>query len=294
MGRVDLHTHSTASDGVKSPGELVAMAKDKSLSMLSITDHDTLDGIPVGYAAAEEKGVEFLPGIELSVDLEEQGLTAHLLGYFPGMNVSDLLNSSSPLGQAITFVKKGRSSRNPKILEKLRDNGIYIDMETVRLIAAGDVLGRPHIAEAMLNAGYVSTMKEAFNRFLAKGKAAYVERDRLPVVRAIEIILESGGLPVMAHPGYIEMNRETLNGFFRKMKGHGLAGIEVYYPTHNNETVKILKAYALEYQLVVTGGTDYHGRSSEASPLGGLEDGFHVDTKDVDDFITLCRDHSRR
>jgi len=294
MGRVDLHTHSTASDGVKSPGELVSMAHEKSLSMLSITDHDTLDGIPDGDAAAEEKGIEFLPGIELSVDLKDNGLTAHLLGYFPGIDISDLMNPCTPLSEAISFVQKGRSRRNPKILEKLGDNGIYIDMETVRLIAAGDVVGRPHIAEAMLNAGYVGSMREAFNRFLAKGKPAYVERDRLPVISAIEIILESGGLPVMAHPGYIEMNSETLNDFFRKLKGFGLAGIEVYYPTHSDETVKMLRAFALEFQLVVTGGTDYHGRNNEASPLGGMEDGFHVDTKDVDDFITLCRDHSRR
>lgn len=294
MDRVDLHTHSTASDGINSPVELVSMAFEKSLSLFSITDHDTLDGIPEGAATATKLGMEFLPGIELSVDLEEKGLSAHLLGYFPGIGITDLLNSSTSLGEAISFVKRGRSRRNPRILEKLTDNGVYIEMEAVKTIAGGDVVGRPHIAEAMLNAGYVGGIREAFDRFLAKGKPAYVERDRLPVRKAIEIIVKSGGLPVMAHPGYIEMDHETLKDFFRTMKGYGLAGIEIYYPTHTSSMVERLKSYAREFQLVVTGGTDFHGRNNEAAPLGGTEDGFHVDIKDVDDFITLCRDHSRR
>jgi predicted metal-dependent phosphoesterase TrpH len=270
------------------------MAFEKSLSLFSITDHDTFDGIPEGAAAATKLGMEFLPGIELSVDLEEKGLTAHLLGYFPGIDIPELLNSSTLLGKAISFVQGGRSRRNPRILEKLADNGIYIEMDAVELIAGGDVVGRPHIAEVMLNAGYIVSMPEAFNRFLAKGKPAYVERDRLPVVRAIEIIVESGGLPVMAHPGYIEMDRETLRDFFRRMKGHGLAGIETYYPTHTSSTTERLKSYAREFQLVVTGGTDYHGRNNEAAPLGGTDDGFHVDLEDVEEFITLCSDYGRR
>lgn len=294
MNRVDLHSHSTASDGVSSPVELVSMAFEKSLSLFSITDHDTFDGIPEGAAAATKLGMEFIPGIELSVDLEEEGLTAHLLGYFPGIDIPDLVNGSTVLGKAISFVQCGRSRRNPVILEKLADNGIFIEMDAVKVIAEGDVVGRPHIAEAMLNAGYIGSMREAFDRFLAKGKPAYVERDRLPVLKAIEIIVESGGLPVMAHPGYIKMDSETLKDFFRRMKGHGLAGIETYYPTHTPSMVKRLKSYAREFQLVVTGGTDYHGRNNEAAPIGGTEDGFHVNLEDVEDFITLCRDHSRR
>ncbi|MCD4701296.1 MAG: PHP domain-containing protein [Candidatus Aegiribacteria sp.] len=294
MARVDFHIHSTASDGVRSPRELVAMASEKSLSVFSITDHDTLDGIPEASDAALELKMEFIPGIELSVDIEERELTAHLLGYFPGVAIPDLVNESTPLGKAIDFVQGGRSRRNPKILEKLSDNSIYIKMEAVQLIAGGDVVGRPHIAEAMLNEGYVSSMNEAFNRFLAKGKPAYVERDRLSVFRAIEIILESGGLPVMAHPGYIEMDHEMLRSLFERMKAYGLAGIEIYYPSHTASMIKMLKAFAREFQLVVTGGTDYHGRNIEATPLGGTENGFHIELEDVKDFISLCRDNGRR
>lgn len=294
MNRVDLHSHSTASDGVSSPVELVSMAFEKSLSLFSITDHDTFDGIPEGASAATKLGMNFLPGIELSVDLEEDGLTAHLLGYFPGIDISDLVNGSTTLGEAISFVQGGRSRRNPVILEKLANSGIFIEMDEVEVIAGGDVVGRPHIAEAMLNAGYISSMREAFDRFLAKGKPAYVERDRLPVLNAIEIIAESGGLPVMAHPGYIEMDHETLKNFFRIMKEYGLAGIEIYYPTHTSSMVERLKSYAREFQLVVTGGTDYHGRNNEATPIGGTENGFHVDIEDVEDFMNLCGYHSRR
>jgi predicted metal-dependent phosphoesterase TrpH len=167
-------------------------------------------------------------------------------------------------------------------------------MDAVKVIAGGDVVGRPHIAEAMLNAGYVGSMREAFDKFLAKGKPAYVERDRLPVLKAIEIIVESGGLPVMAHPGYIEMDSETLKEFFKRMKGHGLAGIEIYYPAHTSSMVERLKSYAREFRLVVTGGTDYHGRNIEAAPVGGTEEGFHINLEDVQNFITLCSDHSGR
>ncbi|MEN8207676.1 MAG: PHP domain-containing protein [Candidatus Fermentibacteria bacterium] len=294
MNRVDLHIHSTASDGTVSPGDLVAMASENSLSMISITDHDTLDGIPEGASAAIELEMEFIPGIELSVDLEDDGLSAHLLGYFPGADIPLLLSGSHSLGKAISYVQGGRSRRNPRILKKLADNGIYIEMEAVLIIAGGDVVGRPHIAEAMLNAGYVGSLSEAFNRFLAKGKPAYVDRDRLSLFSAIDIIVESGGLPVMAHPGYIEMNPKELRRLFGKMKEHGLAGIEVYYPSHTASTISMLLSIALEFQLVLTGGTDYHGRSNEAPALGGADDGFHIKREDVKDFINLCRSRSRR
>ncbi len=294
MARVDLHIHSTASDGIRSPDELVAMAGEKSLSVISITDHDTLDGIREGASAADKLEMEFIPGIELSVDLEEKGLSAHLLGYFPGADTPLLCSESHSLGKAIAYVQGGRSRRNPRILEKLADNSIHIDMETVQLIAGGDVVGRPHIAEAMLNAGYVGSMNEAFTRFLAKGKSAYVERDRLSILRAIEVILESGGLPVMAHPGYIELDRGMLRSLFKRMKDYGLAGIEVYYPSHTASIMKMLKSFAREFEFVITGGTDYHGRSIEAVPIGGTENGFHIELESIKDFISLCRDRSRR
>ncbi|MBD3278191.1 MAG: PHP domain-containing protein [Candidatus Aegiribacteria sp.] len=288
MARVDLHMHSTASDGTRSPSELAVMASGKSLALFSLTDHDTLDGVPEAAATAAVEGVDFVAGVELSVNLDTAGLTAHLLGYFPDSEPEELIDSDTPLGRAIAFVQGGRERRNPLILKKLSSNGINIDMNRVRTIAGGDVVGRPHIAQAMLEEGYVGSMQESFNRFLARGKPAYVERDRLPVIRAIELIRNAGGLAVMAHPGYIQMDRTELQQFFGRMKTAGLSGIEVYYPTHEPATVKMLKNFACEFDLFVTGGTDYHGRDREAAPLGGTEKGFHVDSEKVEEFMDIC------
>jgi predicted metal-dependent phosphoesterase TrpH len=288
MERVDLHIHSTASDGMKTPAQLVGIACENSTGIISITDHDTLDGLSEGLRAASEAGIGFIPGVELSVDLDVPDMTAHLLGYFPFSPMSVLNDSTTPLGRAISFVQGGRQRRNPRILEKLRENGIYISMQDVKDLTDGDVVGRPHIAQAMVDSGYVGSMKEAFNRFLGKGRPAYVERDRLPIAEAMELIRGEDGLPVMAHPGYIAMDSDSLAGFFRRMTGLGLAGIEVYYPTHSASEVDFLLGQANDLGLLVTGGTDYHGRESEASCLGGSDEGFRIERSMVEDFIDIC------
>lgn len=293
MTRVDFHIHSTASDGVRTPREIVDMAREKSLLMISMTDHDTMDGLLEGAEAATDTDVHFVPGIEFSVDLDPGGLTAHLLAYFPGSDSGTLLKGRTPLTEAIDFVQGGRSRRNPRILEKLRASGVYILMNEVHELCDGDVVGRPHIAEAMVNAGYVRSMKEAFNRFLGKGRPAYVERDRLPVERAMDVIKAVGGLPVMAHPGYIPLECDILRALFYRLKDLGLAGVEVYYPTHSRTMVQFLESLAGELGLLVTGGTDYHGRDNEAATLGGTEKGFHIEMEQVRDFVNICIESRR-
>ncbi len=285
---VDLHLHSTASDGTRSPFELIELAAERKISIISITDHDTFAGIPQGMEAADSMGIIMIPGVELSVDLEEKGLSAHLLGYFPGSDPERLISSSTPLGKAVTFVQEGRERRNPCILEKLGQLGMHVDINSLKLIAGGDVIGRPHIAEALIAGGYVRNFREAFDRFLAKGKPAYVERDRLPVDEAVRLIADAEGLPVMAHPGYIQMEPNELKLFFGRMKNYGLAGIEAYYPSHSTQFTGLLKEFASRYELVLTGGTDYHGRKQDAVPLGGKQDGFHITTEMVEDFLALC------
>lgn len=285
---VDLHLHSTASDGTRSPFELIELAAERKISIISITDHDTFDGIPQGMEAADSMGIIMIPGVELSVDLEEKGLSAHLLGYFPGSDPERLISSSTPLGKAVTFVQEGRERRNPCILEKLGQLGMHVDINSLKLIAGGDVIGRPHIAEALIAGGYVRNFREAFDRFLAKGKPAYVERDRLPVHEAVRLIADAEGLPVMAHPGYIQMEPNELKLFFGRMKNYGLAGIEAYYPSHSTQFTGLLKEFSSRYELVLTGGTDYHGRKQDAVPLGGKQDGFHITTEMVEDFLALC------
>ena len=285
---VDLHSHSTASDGTRSPFELIELAAERDLSVIAITDHDTFDGIPSGMGAADSKGIIMIPGVELSVDLEEKGLSAHLLGYFPGSDPERLISRSTPLGKAIDFVQGGRERRNPRILEKLSESGIHVDIDSLKRIAGGDVIGRPHIAEALIEGGYVGNFREAFDRFLAKGKPAYVDRDRLPVQEAVRLIADADGLPVMAHPGYIQMESNELKLFFGRMKNYGLAGIEVYYPSHSASFIGLLKEFAGRFDLVLTGGTDYHGRKQDTVPLGGTRDGFHITDVMVEDFLALC------
>ncbi len=285
---VDLHLHSTASDGTRSAIELVELAAEREISIIAVTDHDTLDGIPMGMEAADSMGISMIPGVEISVDLEQKGSTAHLLGYFPGSIPEKLVSRSTPLGKAIAFIQEGRERRNPRILEKLSHLGMHIDIDSVRLVAGGDVIGRPHIAEALIEGGFVGDLKEAFNRFLAKGKPAYVDRDRLPVREAIRLIADAGGLPVMAHPGYIHLDPNELSLFIGRMKKYGLSGIEAYYPSHSVMFTGLLKELAGRFELVLTGGTDYHGRKQDAVPLGGTKDGFHVTTEMVEDFLALC------
>lgn len=288
MIRVDLHTHSTASDGTRSPEELVRVGVQAGISVLAITDHDTLDGITEGLKAAGESDIRMIPGIELSVDLEEGGLSAHLLGYFPGADLEELLSGSTPLGAAIEYVQGGRARRNPKILEKLRNEGIHLDPEMIVRIAGGTVIGRPHIAKAMVMGGFVNDSNEAFSRFLAKGRSAYVERDRLQVKEAINLIAGAGGLPVLAHPAYIPMEPDELQRFFRRLSNYGLRGIEAYYPSHSRIMTKLLEEIGRSNDLVLTGGTDYHGLRQDETPLGGSENGFHVTMEMVIDFIALC------
>ncbi len=287
---VDLHLHSTASDGTRSTFELVELAAEREISIIAITDHDTLDGIPRGMEAADSMGITMIPGVELSVDLEEKGLTAHLLAYFPRVSPERLISRSTPLGEAIAFIQGGRERRNLRILEKLKYFGIHIDIDLLKLIAGGNVIGRPHIAEALIAGGYVGDLREAFDRFLAKGKPAYVDRDRLPVHKAIRLIVDADGLPVMAHPGYIQMEPNELKLFLGRMKNKGLVGIEAYYPSHSGKLTDMLKEFANKFELVLTGGTDYHGRKQDVVPLGGTQDGFHVTIEMVEDFIALCMD----
>ncbi len=291
---VDLHLHSTASDGTRSPFELIELAAERDLSMIAITDHDTFDGIPSGMEAADSMGITMIPGVELSVNLEEKGLTAHLLGYFPGADPEKLISGSTPLGKAISFVQGGRERRNPRILEKLGKLDMHVDVDSLKLIAGGDVIGRPHIAEALIAGGYVSDFREAFDRFLAKGKPAYVDRDRLPVHEAVRLIADADGLPVMAHPGYIQMEPNELKLFFGRMKNYGLAGIEAYYPSHSASFTGLLEEFASRYELVLTGGTDYHGRKQDAVPLGGKQNGFHITIEMIKDFLDLSLAKNRR
>jgi hypothetical protein len=285
VSKVDLHTHSTASDGEHSPSELVEMASSLGLVAFAVSDHDTLSGIPEAHRAAESAGLPLVPAVELSVDLAGGG-SAHLLGYFPGADVEGLCSPRTPLGRALESVRRARYARNPRILEKLAGMGMHVPGPEVARAAGKGVVGRPHIAAVMVSRGYVGSEREAFDRFLARGRPAYVERQRLSADRAIRLIRDESGLPVLAHPGLLPRQPEEISALIRSLADRGMAGVEVYYPGHDAPMTAHLESTARQCGLAASGGTDYHGECS-AVRLGG-EGSFAVHADMVSEFLQLC------
>jgi len=288
MALVDLHAHSTASDGKVTPSDLAGMARSASLAAFSVSDHDTLDGIPEAWEASGGTAPLLIPAVELSVNLVA-GSSAHLLGYFPGAEVRSLCDMASPLGRALQRVREARNRRNPAILARLDSLGLHLEEDEVLSLAGGEVVGRPHIAQALVNRGFVGTVREAFDRFLARGRPAYVERERLGETEAVGLIRAARGLPVLAHPGLLGRDQDGIGALLRAMKGRGLAGVEVYYPRHSAEFSSWLALSCARDGLVMTGGTDFHGLADDPAGFGGSAGVFEVTEGQVGSFLDLCR-----
>ena len=258
---VDLHCHSTASDGTLPPAEVVRLAVRCDLSALSLTDHDTVAGVAEAAAEAKKTGLDFLPGIEISCEYPHPG-TMHLLGYG--------VNPQSPVLRDLTgTLIAGRDNRNPKIIAKLRELGVAITMDEVRNEAGGKVVGRPHIAAILVRKGYVSSNKLAFEKYLAPGGLAYFDKERLTAKQAISMVLECGGLPVLAHPVQLRTENDAqLDRVLKDMIDVGLAGIEVIHSDHDEALVAKYTQLADKYGLLKTGGSDFHGKSVKDVELG--------------------------
>lgn len=247
MPGVDLHVHTTASDGRFTPAEIVRKAADLDLSFISICDHDTVAGIAPALAAAEAyPGLVVIPGVEISTDVPKGEV--HMLGYFIDFN-------DAALEQTLSRLRDSRVIRGEEMVAKLAGLGIYVDWPRVREIAGGGAIGRPHIAQAMLEKGYIRSLREAFDKYLGRDGPAYVEREKLAPAQTVSLVLASGGLPVMAHP-YTIPEPEPL---IAELRDSGLVGIEAYYGTQTEEQTRGLVAIAERYGLIPTGGTDYHG-----------------------------------
>ena len=247
---VDLHTHSTASDGTLSPSELVRYAVKHGVRVLALTDHDTLSGLTEAEDEARRVGLDFIPGVEISAEFEPG--TLHMLGYF--------VNSGDPvLENNLSRLREGRDHRNLIILEKLAALGYPLELKDVLRFAGGQSVGRPHIADALVRKGYVKDRTEAFDRLLSKGAPAYADKERMTPEVAVSLILQAGGIPVLAHPQYLYLDKNALAGFVSDLKSSGLAGIEAYYYSHSSEDVAFYRSLAQENGLLMTGGTDYHG-----------------------------------
>ena len=247
---IDLHTHSTASDGTLTPAELVRHARDRGVEVLSLTDHDTLSGLAEAIGEAERLGMDFVPGIEISAEFEPG--TLHILGYY--LNPSD-----KALEDKLTWLREGRDNRNDVILGKLTSLGHPLTMEDVLVFAQGESVGRPHIADAMVAKGYVVDKEQAFDMYLAKGGPAYADKERMSAGNAISLIRNAGGLAVLAHPQWLGLDRSALSSFVHDLREMGLAGLEAYYYSHSPDDTRFYVTLAKEHGMLVTGGTDFHG-----------------------------------
>lgn len=260
MGHVDLHLHTTASDGVLSPSEIVRYAKAKGLQAIAITDHDTIDGCEEGLSEGERIGFEVIPGIEISAEYSPGSM--HILGFFLDIH-HPLLN------ERLEYLQKARAERNPKMVAKLNQLGMEVTYEEVLKASGGGQVGRPHFANVLLEKKYVRNFQEAFERFLKKGAPAYVDKFRFTSKEALHFIHEARGVAVLAHPNTLGVKRYSeLEKLVLQLVDEGLKGIEVYYPEHSAVEVAQYKNLADRYSLLSTGGTDYHGIEKNELDIG--------------------------
>ncbi len=244
--RIDLHMHSHFSDGVHAPSVLVDLAKWKGISAIALSDHDSLDGFPELETSARAAGVEVITGVELSC--EHGGRDLHVLGY--GVDPK-----SGPLQDSLRAFRASREQRGARIVELLREHGVHIEMHNVLAKAGGGALGRPHIAEALLEAGYVGDHAEAFAKYIGEGGPAYVEKYKMSPAEAVQRIRAAGGLAFVAHPGYYLDDAGT----FSTLLDHGFDGVEVFHPYHRPAVIERLLGIARDRGLLISGGSDFHG-----------------------------------
>ncbi len=270
---VDLHIHSTASDGTLSPVEILRLAEKLNLGAISITDHDTLKGSRELLEAAGSSGIRVLTGIEISTTPPASYMIAksfHILGY--GIRLND-----PALNQTLETLQHARENRNPLIISRLNTMGLDITLEEVIQTSGEAQIGRPHIAQLMIKKGFVQTFDEAFDVYLGFNKPAYVDKFRLDCQKAIEMITEAGGTPVLAHPFLLRiLDNSRLESLVATLKEMGLQGIEVYYPDHSSGDVEFYSRLALSHELAITGGTDFHGAIKPDIQLGCGKGDFFV------------------
>lgn len=274
MSRVDLHIHTTASDGRFTPQEIVRRSAGLGMTVISICDHDTVDGITAALDAAKGfPSLKVIPGVEVSTDVPHGEL--HVLGYYIDYSDPELLTT-------LDGMRHSRERRALGMIAKLEKLGIYIEWSRVREIAGSGAIGRPHIAQAMMEKGYISSPREAFIKYIGRDGPAYVEREKLTPVQTVELILQARGLPVLAHPQtLIEPEPMVV-----ELKAAGLVGIEVYYNAHSPEQTGELIRLANRHDLIATGGSDYHGIDDSIETMIG---GADVPEEAAERLIALAR-----
>jgi predicted metal-dependent phosphoesterase TrpH len=280
---VDLHCHSTASDGTLPPREVVRLAKQSNLSALALTDHDTVAGCFDAADEAKKLGIDFLCGIEISAEYPHPG-TMHILGY--GVDPA-----SSALKNLTETLIAGRDNRNPRIVEKLNELGVAVTMQEWIDEAKGGVMGRPHLAAILHRKGYVSSIKQAFDKYLGQGAPAYFDKERLMPKQAIERIGAAGGVAVLAHPAQLRTENDAqLERVIKDLADLGLAGIETIHSDHDAALIGKYTRLAERFGLLKTGGSDFHGTNKKDIQLG-VANGRRIGREMFDALI--ARLHSR-
>lgn len=254
--RIDLHAHSTCSDGTDSPKALLDAAAAAGCEYLAITDHDNI--AHAGQVGEIPPGICYIPGVEISAEYPG---TLHILGY--GIDPAH-----SGLREALDTLQAVRSRRNEAMVKKMQEQGFDIRMEELLQEAGGEQIGRPHFAALMLRKGYVESKQEAFDRYLAKGKPLYMEKQRMKVNEAIRLIRDAGGIAVLAHPYQTGKNGDELEALVLELKAYGLGGIEVFYSLHNEVQTKDYLKLAKKHKLYITAGSDYHGNNKSGISIG--------------------------
>lgn len=262
---IDLHSHTTASDGSLTPTELVMLAREVGLAALGVSDHDTVGGLEEAEAAAAALGVELVPGIELSVDYPHGEF--HLLGYYVDFRDTFFLGR-------VRYLQENRFNRNGVMLRKMQEMGFAVTMEEIAAESGGGQIGRPHMARALVKKGYAASVQDAFDRYLADGKPLHVPKVKLSPAEAIELVHAARGAAVLAHPKYMEYPTEReLAAELGRLKDAGLDGLECYYSQHTDAETQQYLRLAAELDLVVTAGSDFHGVSKPDVPLGVVHHG---------------------
>lgn len=258
--KADLHVHTTASDGRFSPAELVAKAAGQGMEVMAITDHDSVEGVaPALEAVRAFPSLKVIPGVEIGTDVPDGEV--HVLGYF--INYLD-----DALVDKLADLRDSRKTRAKKMIAKLGHLGVHIEWERVEEIAGSGSVGRPHVAQAIMEKGYVQSLKEAFARYIGRDGPAYAEREKMTPQQVVELVVRVGGLPVLAHPADIEDLEEVIP----RLQRAGLAGMEVYYNAYASVTIQHLASLARKHHLIATGGSDFHGLEHlTETPMGGVD-----------------------
>ena len=257
MDTIDLHTHSTFSDGTFTPLQLVKYAEEKGLKAFALTDHDTTEGVK--EAKSIETNVEVISGVEISTRYDKKEI--HIVGLYVNENDADL-------NKQLKYYREKRVTRNFEILEKLNSLGVDITIDDVKESCTGDVISRAHIAKALVSKGFVGSYTEAFDRYLGDNKCAYVPRETLNYDDSMELITKAGGVPVLAHPLLYKMSDTNLENMMVKLRQKGLKAVEVYYSTHSNSDTQHIMAMANRVGLIYSGGSDFHGATKPKIDMG--------------------------